>query len=209
MIGRIEEAAAERGLSLLGVALDGLPEGVAAMALLGCLEPGFWTRFKEQPEFQDGLPDPMDRWSRRAVGGLAELLGAQAYFPFGGPPHHPFVQWALASGRAHVSPAGLLVHDEAGLWLSFRGALGFAEAFDRPAPPPSPCESCAERPCASACPVGALKGDRYDVASCKEDLDRDGNDCMARGCAARRACPVGRSHGRLEAQSAFHMRAFR
>ena len=35
------------------------------------------------------------------------------------------------------------------------------------------------------------------------------NDCMSKGCAVRRACPVSQSYGRMEDQSAFHMRAFK
>lgn len=64
----------------------------------------------------------------------------------------------------------------------------------------------------SACVIGALAdalGPRgYDVPACKADLDRPGKDCRARGCAVRRACPISQSHGRTEAQSAFHMGYF-
>ena len=62
--------------------------------------------------------------------------------------------------------------------------------------------------CTTACPVDALKPDAYDVPACKADLDRPGNDCRARGCAVRRACPVSQAHARAEAQSAFHMGYF-
>jgi hypothetical protein len=151
----------------------------------------------------------LDRWSTRVIGDLAKHLNAQAFFPFGGPPHQPFVQWALASGRAHVSPVGLLVHDAAGLMVSYRGALGFGHRIELPEAPPSPCETCETRPCLRACPVDAFGPGGYDVATCKADLDRRENDCMARGCAVRRACPASRSYGRVEEQSAFHMRAFR
>jgi len=112
------------------------------------------------------------------------------------------------SGRAHLSPVGLLVHDVAGLMVSFRGAIGFSYEISTPKPGPSPCDLCASQPCITACPVGALKGDFYDVPAGKTDLDRAGNDCMTRGCAVRRACPVSQDYGRDEAQSAFHMRAF-
>ncbi|MDM8164721.1 ferredoxin [Roseovarius sp.] len=193
----------------MGVVQDDLPEGVASLVLLGPLEPGFWPAFTASPEYLDGAPDPLDRWSHRVITGMAEALNATPFFPFGGPPYQPFIAWAKASGRAHSSPVGLLVHDTAGLMISYRGALGFADRIDAPAPPPSPCESCETRPCLTACPVDAFASGSYDVAACKADLDRPGNDCMTRGCAVRRACPVSQGHGRLEAQSAFHMRAFR
>ncbi|MEQ8920433.1 MAG: ferredoxin [Roseovarius sp.] len=193
----------------MGVVQDDLPEGVASLVLLGPLEPGFWPAFTASPEYRDGASHPLDRWSHRVITGMAEALNATPFFPFGGPPYQPFIAWAKASGRAHSSPVGLLVHDTAGLMISYRGALGFARHIDAPAPPPSPCERCETRPCLTACPVDAFASGSYDVAACKADLDRPGNDCMTRGCAVRRACPVSRGHGRLEAQSAFHMRAFR
>ena len=206
---RIESTLSPNRLSIFGGLRQGLPDGLGTLILLGPREPGFWTHFTAQPEYRDGCRDPLDRWSERVIGEIAKALNARAYFPFGGPPWHPFVAWALASGRAHVSPVGLLVHDTAGLMVSFRGAIGFEEVLDLPDPPPPPCDSCEDRPCLGACPVDALSPAGYDVAACKADLGRQENDCMERGCAVRRACPVSVAHGRLEQQSAFHMDAFR
>lgn len=196
-------------LSVMGCVRDELPLGIRTLFLLGPLEPGFWPIFSATPEYLDGEADPMDRWSSRVIGCLAEDLGGEAFFPFGGPPHQPFFKWAQLSGRAQGSPVGLLVHDEAGLMVSYRGAIGFSYAISTPKPGLHPCDICVEQPCLSACPVGALTGDVYDVAGCKADLDRPENDCMARGCAVRRACPISQGYGRQDAQSAFHMRAFR
>ena len=205
----IETVAGAEHLAVMGVVQDDLPEGVATLVLLGPLEPGFWPAFTASPEYRDDTPHPLDRWSLRVITRMAERLGATPFFPFGGPPYQPFIAWAKASGRAHSSPVGLLVHDTAGLMISYRGALGFAERIEAPAPPPNPCETCQTRPCLTACPVDAFASGSYDVAACKTDLDRPGNDCMTRGCAVRRACPVSRDYGRLEAQSSFHMRAFK
>ncbi|WP_306153530.1 ferredoxin [Roseovarius sp. MMSF_3281] len=206
---QIEQALAPHHLTIFGGVSKGLPKGIGALVLLGPKPPEFWPHFTASPEYEDGQPEPLDRWSKRVITQLAQTLGAKAFFPFGGPPWQPFVQWATDSGRAHVSPVGLLVHDEAGLMVSYRGALGFPESIALPAPPPNPCDACEERPCLTACPVDALTPEGYDVAACKADLDRSGNDCLARGCGVRRACPVSQAHGRSEDQSAFHMRAFK
>jgi len=208
-LDRIEHAAMAHHLTVLGGVTTGLPPTLKTLLLLGPQTPGFWPHFTAAPEYDDGLPDPLDRWSTRVIGQLARDLGAVAFFPFGGPPWQPFLQWAVDSGRAHISPVGLLVHDQAGLMVSYRGALGFTQAINLPASPPSPCETCTDRPCLSACPVDALGPSGYDVAACKTDLDRAANDCLTRGCAVRRACPVSQSHDRTEQQSAFHMRAFK
>ncbi|MRU15154.1 ferredoxin [Roseovarius sp. A21] len=206
---QIEKALAPHHLTVFGGVGKDLPEGIGTLVLLGPRPPGFWPHFTTSAEYTDDQPDPLDRWSKRVITKLAQDLGAEAFFPFDGPPWQPFVQWAIDSGRAHVSPVGLLIHDEAGLMISYRGALGFTQNIALPEPPPSPCDACTDRPCLSACPVDALTPHGYDVAACKTDLDRAGNDCLARGCAVRRACPVSQSHGRTEGQSAFHMRAFK
>jgi len=212
-LDEIERLCRAEGLTAFGAfhpaAQDMPPPGVGTLVLLGPHEPGFWPLFTDAPEYQDGAPHPMDRWSTRVVGKLAEQMGAVAFFPFGGPPFQPFIRWALASGRAFQSPLGLLVHDTAGMMISYRGALGFAEKIAVPAPADSPCLTCATQPCRTACPADAFAQGTYDVAACKADLDRVGNDCMIQGCAVRRACPVSGRYGRLAAQSAFHMEAFK
>ena len=209
----LEAAAAERHLAIFGAwhTTDDpdMPKGAETALLLGPAEPGFWAHFTASPEYTDGAPDPLDRWSQRVIGLWASQIGAIALFPFGGPPWQPFIRWAQDSGRAHISPVGLLVHDVAGLMISYRG--GVALPWDIPLPecPPAPCLTCESRPCLSACPVSALSPDGYDVPSCKTYLDTPGGlDCHGRGCAVRRSCPVSRSYGRAEAQSGFHMQSF-
>lgn len=183
-----------------------LPRGTRTLVMIGPKEPGFWPHLTAQPEW-DGTPDPMDRWSRRVIGRLACDLGAKALFPFGGPPHLPFYQWALRTGRAFESPVRLLVHDAQGLWVSFRGALALRQALDVPRAE-KPCETCAEKPCLAACPAGALGAAGYDVPACHAWLDSEGKDCLSGGCLVRRACPAGHGHARMKEHSAYHMRQF-
>jgi epoxyqueuosine reductase len=198
-----------QGLTVLGIVQAphaSLPDGMASLALLGPDGKRFWDIFTAAPEYADGLPDPMDRWSLRVIGGLADDLGARAYFPFGNTPPHPFYSWAVASGRIWPSPVRLLVHAQAGLWVSFRGALGFDTALpDLPALP-NPCTGCPA-PCLSACPAGALGAQGYDVPRCHDWLDT-GASCMTQGCLVRAVCPVSQIHDRAVAQSAYHMRQF-
>lgn len=187
-----------------------LHDGGETIVLLGPYEPGFWRVFSASPEYQDGAPDPLDRWSKRVIGALAADWGGAALFPSDGPPYAPFLDWALASGQAWQSPIGMLVHARAGLMVSYRGAVRLPARHDLPALETSPCESCEGRPCLTACPVGALNSSQiYDVEACKAHITApEGADCLASGCLARRACPVSRSYGRDPAQSGFHMRAF-
>ncbi|NNK77294.1 MAG: ferredoxin [Litoreibacter sp.] len=187
---------------------DNVPHEAGTLLLLGPHEPGFWEHLTASAEWQSAGKDPVDRWSRRVIGEWAGELGTKAFFPFTGPPYHPFFSWALRSGQAWQSPVSLLVHSRAGLMVSYRGALTLKERLDLPAAVPCPCETC-EQPCLTACPAGALGADGYDVAACHDFLDTpEGKEIMDRGCAVRRSCPVSQSYGRLEAQSAYHMSVF-
>jgi ferredoxin len=207
----LAERAACEGLFVAGVAPllpeDGMPERFRSVALLAPDEPAFWPLFSTSGEMRDSAPNPLDRWSRRVIGRLACALGTKAVFPFGGPPWRPFTGWARRSGRAWPSPVGLLVHDTAGLWISYRGGVLLEEEVP-PLEAARPCDACPERPCLVACPVGALSPENYDVAACHAVLDSSGGqDCLQGGCLVRRACPVGAGR-RDPAQSAFHMKAF-
>lgn len=207
---RLEALLAPHGLEVLATLApapdDALPDGARALALVGPAGPAFWDVFRASPEAADGRPDPLDRWSRRVLDGVAARAGGSAFYPFGGPPWHPFIDWALRSGRIFASPVTLLVHPRHGLFVSFRGALALPGPLPA-SPAASPCDSCPDQPCRTACPAGALTPRGYDVPACHAHLDRpQGADCLS-GCLVRRACPVGRDLRRAE-QSAFHMNAF-
>ena len=155
--------------------------------------------------------DPLDAWSRRVLDPLAEQLGGVAVYPNGGPPYPPFQRWGRRAEPLQHSPLGILVHPDHGLWHGYRGALVLPGRLDLPAPDtrPSPCESCADRPCLSTCPVGAFTDGGYDVSACIGHMTSPaGTDCREQGCRARRACPVGRDYIYEPAQANFHMEAF-
>jgi hypothetical protein len=189
---------------------DNLPSGTGTLVLFGPAEPGFWPHVTAEPEWLDGATDPIDRWSARVIGDVARSCGGRALFPSNGPPYWPFYQWAIRSGRAFASPVTLLVHDQAGLFVSYRGAIALPEKLVLPvAASQSPCDACVDKPCLAACPVGALAGDGYDVPACHAFLDSaDGESCLSLGCGVRRACPLSQAYGRLAQQSAYHMGQF-
>ena len=138
----------------------------------------------------------------------ADAIGGRAFFPFG-TPHQPFLRWALRSGRAWSSPVHLLVHDTAGLMVSYRGAILVPQRLELPPLSQSPCDTCEAKPCIQACPASALTPAAYDLAACHAWLDStEGQSCLEQGCAVRRSCPISATYGRMEAQSAFHMGYF-
>lgn len=188
---------------------DGVKGGTLVLA--GTVGDSAWGTFSSSPEAADGRLDPLDRWSRRVVGLAAERLGAKALYPFGGPPHWPFQRWGARAEALGSSPLGLLIHPDFGLWHGYRGALLFAERIEA-APPvrrPRPCDTCADKPCLSACPVDAFAAGGFDEARCLGHIgSAAGAECMTGSCRARRACPVGAAYRYGPEQSAFHMNAY-
>jgi ferredoxin len=194
---------------------DGVPavtagEPARTVVLLGFTGGRQWRHFTLSPEYRDGEPQPLDRWSRRIIGALARRFGARELYPDTGPPWWPFQRWARRAEALHVSPLGILIHPEFGLWHAYRGALVFAQPFAVPQMPawPHPCERCAGKPCLSSCPVEAIAPARFERALCMRHVASPaGGECRSRGCLARRSCPVGAAHRYGPEQAAFHMRA--
>lgn len=191
-----------------------LAEGrpAAGVLLIGNIGGSLWQPFvrwrEEAPDL--GGADPLDTWSKLVIGEIARARGATAYFP-SDPPWQPFQQWAMRAEGLRASPLGILIHQRYGLWHGYRGAL----AFDMPLSADDersaahPCDSCVEKPCVSACPAGALDRLQFDVGRCRSHLKteagRDG--CLAHGCLARDACPVGQDYRYPPDQLHFHMAA--
>ncbi|MBS0394906.1 MAG: ferredoxin, partial [Proteobacteria bacterium] len=131
---RVAADARDAGLAWRGAfhatADDAVPlaaDGTAAgtVALLGFVGGGQWPHFAAAPEYADGAPDPLDRWSRRVIDALAARHGARALYPMGGPPWLPFQRWARRAESVHPSPLGVLIHPTYGPWHAYRGALAW------------------------------------------------------------------------------------
>ena len=183
---------------------------VVTLALLGWPAPDHWRMFASSPEYADGAANPLDRWTRRVVDAIAADVGAPPLYPFGGPPWQPFQTWAKRAGIARPSPIGLLIHPRYGLWHSYRAALAFARPLVLPHAEAAehPCDTCADKPCLTACPVGAYSSDGFAVGDCRSYLTGHADDCLSVGCHCRNACPVGRKYRYGPEQIVFHQRAF-
>lgn len=208
----IETKVSTTGLSVVGAfhpeATDGVDEAIKTLILLGPKGPEMWWNFSASAEYSDGTPNPLDRWSERVIGALAEEFVAIAVFPFGGPPWQPFQKWAARGENAVSSPVSMQVTQGRGLWASYRGALGLNQRVDLPEQSTmSPCKDC-EAPCLNACPVDAFAGGSYDVPRCTAHLkSAEGTACKT-GCLVRTACPYGQRIKLPIAQRAFHIDAF-
>lgn len=208
----LDDTARECGLAITGVASltpqDGFDDSLSSIALLSPNPNTFWSLFSVSQQANDGLPNPIDRWSNTTILNIASLVEGLAVFPFEGPPYHPFSTWAQRAGVAWQSPSGLLVHADYGLWISFRGAVALEIRSDAPTDISSPCATCP-RPCLQVCPVNAVTSGAFDSQSCVGHVRaKEGVNCANFGCLARRACPIGQHFAPPPQQVRAHMKAF-
>ncbi len=181
----------------------------ATVVLVGNAGKEMWTAFRRDvPEL--GGKDPLDTWVDAHLERAAANLGAEIVFATR-KPWPPIQRWAMKAGGVHQSPIGILIHAEYGLFHVYRGALLFAERLALPVAPAaaaSPCDSCAKKPCLTACPADAFQPGRFDMHACVGHVESPkGKACTTGGCLARRACPVGRVHAYVPEEGAFHMAA--
>lgn len=187
---------------------DGSAPG--ALVMIGNAGPAMWAAFQaSEPDLDDA--HPLDTWLEPLLRQAAGAVGAQPVFPKDGPPYPPFPRWAQRAEPVHVSPLGILIHPNYGLWHAYRAAFLFEVPFEMPeaAGGASPCESCADKPCLTACPVDAFGAEGFAAEACAGHIGAPaGADCLGNGCLARRACPVGRDYTYAPPQAGFHMGKF-
>lgn len=216
---RLGKALARAGLILRGGFHPGpadgvpmLPDGRPARTLLlvGNAGPEMWRAFRAARPTLAG-DHPLDGWLRPLLREIAADAGAHPIFPSDGPPYAPMQRWARRAEPVHVSPLGILIHPEFGLWHAYRAAFALAGRL-RLAPrrdSPSPCESCAEKPCLTGCPVDAFRPHGFALGDCVRHVAGPrGGACLGQGCQARRACPVGVAYRYAPPQARFHMAQF-
>ena len=230
---KLDDCLGEYGLFVRGVTQltteeierYGIDSANTELALVGNIGSSYWSHFSQAPEFADGAPHPLDRWSRRVAEDISQRLSMQAVYPFDGPPYFPFQQWASRAEGLEQSPIGVMMHSEFGLWHSYRFALlgRFASpgtgleaekvvdtnmSADQPGTV-SPCLNCVTKPCLHTCPVAAFDASGYAVDQCADYLQQTPQaDCHQQGCLARYACPVAPQLRYVAAQGRFHLQAF-
>ena len=96
-------------------------------------------------------------------------------------------------GWGEVSPLGIGISNEYGLWFAYRAA--FFTTAELPLSEKSQqlraCDSCVDKPCISHCPASAVSASTaFDIPACVNFRLSENSPCVDR-CLARQACPVG------------------
>ena len=118
----------------------------------------------------------------------------------------PLQQLGVLANWCHPSPLGSSISPVYGPWFAYRVALVTTADLPLKSEPhvPSPCDSCIDKPCMTACPVKAVQGiDQFQIQPCLKHRLTDGSPCADR-CLSRLACPVGTEHRYQMAQIQHH-----
>jgi hypothetical protein len=181
------------------------------LILVGNVGSELWDRSGAEIAAITG-PDPLDRWTRQTIDPVAHSIGGAALYPFAGPPYWPFQRWAERAEGVRSSPIGIQIHPEYGLWHAYRAAILLRTEIDLPRQEQEhPCDTCADRPCLTHCPVNAFSPAGYDVDGCVDRVvavQYEAGSCSDVGCLARLACPVGARWRYRPDHARFHMAAF-
>ena len=211
---------ADAGLNLFAV-LDwaALPEAIAApiltsgvpladyrrLVLVGHGGRRLWAALQK---WGLQMADPVDQYSAQITRQfIRDYLGAPPIcwlYP-DAPYLVPLQQLGALAGWSYPSPLGQGIHPEFGVWFAYRAAfLTTADLPLRVEPKQtSPCETCAEKPCITACPVGAVCLHNFGVDDCARYRLCEQSPCADR-CLARLACPLFPEHRYMLSQIQYH-----
>lgn len=203
----------ESGLLLRGVlAMDALPETVRVA--VGAAGPGMldhrqllvfghagtrmWRAMREATPEPSTSANPVDEFSLATVRAhIEDELGVRrwaALYP--GTTLVPLQELGTLLGWHQPSPLLVGISEAFGTWFAYR-AVVVADTSLPLTPPPSPrtspCDSCVEKPCLSACLGAALNTGTLSIERCVTFRARDASPCADR-CHAREACPIGAEH---------------
>ncbi|BCG72831.1 hypothetical protein MesoLj113a_39890 [Mesorhizobium sp. 113-1-2] len=220
MIEGITAALGANGLILRGGFVfpdnEDAPHGASgaptrSLLLVGQAGAAPWPHFLRWREQQPlAIANPLDSWSRQAIGDVAEVFGARAVSP-SDRPYLPFQQWAMRAEGLKPSPLGILMHPQYGLWHAYRGALLFEEEIALPQQGEAIhlCDACVAKPCLKSCPVDAYSREGFAYQACLAHVrGANGEPCRSGGCLDRNACPYGKEYRYPPDIQAFHMASF-
>ncbi|MCW8882832.1 MAG: hypothetical protein OQL17_02050 [Sedimenticola sp.] len=175
--------------------------------LIGHAGQSLWQKLQIQTLTQS---DPVDYYSHMAAQAFAEEVLADSDYQiiYPGDKSVALQQLGALAGWHTPSPLGLGINPRWGVWYAYRAAL----LTNAPLPvmleaePDNPCNQCADKPCITHCPAGALAENRQiDMTRCACYRLSEQSACTDR-CLARISCPVSTQHRYTLDQIQYHYR---
>lgn len=201
------------GLEAAGfVILDIISAGKRTDIAVGSAGQPFWDKLSQSKEWLEGHDHPVNSYTARMINPLLRTDdGEDVIFVFDDDAPNFVELWPKTFPGIAQSDLGLMIHPDYGLWMGARAHIILPQAYFKfeHADRFDPCTACIEKPCLSACPVGAFTGPReFDFRACGAHL-KTNPACFYGGCDARAACPYGQSWQLPKDQAEYHQNRFR
>ncbi len=191
-----------------------LPANARGLLLIGNSGPLMWELMPERYFAQD---HPVDQYSADSVNRLLSatwpVQSWQLLFPNNPDVNLPLQVLGGLAGWHGPSPLGIGINSRHGLWFAYRAVVTIDVEIDQSdltvndiALPEneSPCLSCRDTPCLSACPADALGVSQSPNMSACVTYRCESLSSCASTCLARLACPIAQEYRYTEDQMAFH-----
>jgi len=165
-----------------------------------------WQALQQSPDASQS--DPIDHFSVHAVQNYFNQEHADCSHCLLYPDsvqNMPLQALGKLAGWHHDSPFRIGINAEYGPWFAYR-AVALTDTALTPTTAmngASPCQSCADKPCISACPANALLSGDLSLQQCMEYRLQHDSRCKSQ-CISRLACPVGSKHRYSNEQIAYH-----
>lgn len=177
------------------------------LILIGHAGTQFWRALNEEVADVMKQAHPIDTFTVDAVQKFLQAEHASADYEIVYPGAYTVSLQELGklAGWHHASPFMVGINAHFGSWFAYR-ALVLANT-DLPVTPEhiseSPCLTCEDKPCISACPPGALNDGEFNLEKCVGYRQQADSLCKTT-CLARRACPVASEHRYNDEQMRYH-----
>ncbi|HKI59569.1 MAG TPA: hypothetical protein VKA23_00925 [Mariprofundaceae bacterium] len=159
------------------------------------------SAYRDRPEPVDSLSvDTVKKWLAEACPGAAyEIIYPAAERLV------PLQQLGALAGWHHASPFRIGINRQWGSWFAYRAVVLIDSDLPETAAETwgSPCESCVDKPCITACPAGAVADRERMLTLCIDYRLQQDSHC-ARQCLSRLACPVAVEHRYSREQIDYH-----
>lgn len=161
------------------------------LILIGHAGPRLWQAVQESA--YAGTAHPIDEFTLATVRQwmTSEQPAAEFSVLYPGTTAVDLQALGQMAGWHHPSPFMVGINARNGPWFAYR-ALILARCDLAPTPPEtdhSPCTTCTNAPCITACPPGAAARQSFNLKACLTERCSENSPCADR-CLARLACPV-------------------